>query len=527
MDHTIRNIVVVGGGTAGWLAAAYLDRALNREKAGQCQVTLIESTDIDTVGVGEATVPTLRQTMAFLGFDEAEWMVRCNATFKLAIKFVNWSGLPGHEVFWHPFGKPPSLKGFPLAHYWLKRKLQGHADSMASSCYSHVRLCHAQKSPKTVDDPPYEGAVNYAYHLDATLLAAYLKEKTKTRGVRHVVDNVLGVVLDEHGCISHLTTQNSGPLTGDLFIDCTGFRGLLINQALGEPFVSFADALFCDSAIAMRIPASAGQQGIEPYTTATALSAGWTWHIPLFGRSGNGYVYASAFLSKEEAEREFRQYLGPKSEQIDAWHLKMRIGMTRNPWVKNCVSIGLASGFIEPLESTGIYLIELGLYHLISYFPDKQFQPAVIQQYNQVMRHYYEHIRDFIVLHYCTTQREDTPFWRHNKYHPAVPDTLQTKLVLWESMWPLQEELFNPGLFANPSHFCILAGMGRLPRHSLPVLNYGHETAAAQEFLAIKEEAERLTQTLPDQEEYLRWLRLYEALRQAYQNDLQPAELAP
>ena len=524
MSNRIEKILVVGGGTAGWLAALFLERVLNRPEGPKCQVTVIESAETGTIGVGEATLPTLRETMAFLGLAEAEWMTRCQATFKLAIRFVNWTGRPDPDIYWHPFGAIPKVGEFELSHYWLKRRPDGSPIPFADSLYSAVSLCRARKAPKHPTDSPYAGPIRYAYHLDAGLLAAYLKEVAKARGVIHLVDTVQEVILNENGYISHLRTPKLGELSADLFIDCSGFRGLLINQALKEPFISYGDVLFCDRAIAIPTPRPEDDRDINPYTTATALSAGWAWHTPLFHRHGNGYVYASRFLSPEEAENEFRNYLGAAAEHVEARRISMRVGKTRRTWVKNCVSIGLSSGFIEPLESTGIWLIEVGLRHLFYNFPDKTFPDSLINQYNRLMTKQYEQIRDFIILHYYLTQREDTPFWRQNKYHPAIPETLKADLERWRFMFPLPQDIGDAGFFRASSYACILAGMGYLPQRSLPILEYGDEPEADRAFLDLQAETVRLNHTLPGHYEALRRLHLDAALRQARRESLAQPE---
>ncbi|MCB0196792.1 MAG: tryptophan 7-halogenase [Anaerolineae bacterium] len=513
--HRIENIVIVGGGTAGWLAAAYLNQALNRGAQPACRITLVESSDIPTIGVGEATIPTLLNTFQFLDISESDWMVKCGATFKLGIKFVNWlDGSTGDE-FWHPFGLAPvtANTSIPLSHFWLKKRLKGQGEPFATSCSAAVRLCKNKKSPRFSSDPPYIGHADYAYHLDAGRLAAYLKERTKARGISHVVDHVLDVRLDEQRFIRQLITANHGPIEGDLFIDCSGFRGLLINQALGEPFTSYADSLLCDRAVAVSMPYSHDDPydekrgGINPYTTATALGSGWAWHTPLVGRSGNGYVYAGSFISPEEAEKEFKQYLGEKAVGIEAKHLTMRVGKTQRSWVSNCVSIGLAGGFIEPLESTGIYLIEAGLKNLVRNFPDKRFQPATINAYNHLMTRQYEEIRDFIVMHYCLTQRDDTPFWQANKADLALPQSLQHKLEQWYVMWP-NNPLRVDEVFTDFNHMCILAGMNRLPQQSLPILDYYDDNEADLLFSKVRTRAKILQKRLPAHSDDLKRLRL-------------------
>jgi hypothetical protein len=507
MSNRIENIVIVGGGTAGWLSAAYLNRVLNKT-GSHCMITLIESSDIGTIGVGEATLLTLRHTLEFMGFDEAEWMVRCNATFKMGIKYVNWS--VGHDAYWIPF-RSTFIQQFPLSEYWLKWRLQGTPEPFGKVIGSTVSLCEAQKSPKHGEHPDYQGAVEYAYNLDAGLLGAYLKEKAKASGVKHVVDNVVEVVQDENGFINHLVTEKSGILTGDLFIDCSGFKGLLINQTLQEPFISFSKALYCDRAVAINIPTDDSTQGINPYVTATALSAGWAWNIPVFGRSGNGYVYSSDFISPEVAEREFRNHLGESAKNLEARHIRMRIGHTRRAWVKNCVSIGLAGGFIEPLESTGIFLVETGLHHLVQNFPNKEFPISFSDSYNRIMTYYYEEIRDLIVLHYCTTRRTDTPFWQANRHHSAIPDSLKMKLNQARTRLPNKENFLYLGSFGENlsyAYSCILLGMDYLPDNSHPILAYEDDFATKQVFGIIQATTEQLMRNLPDHYEFLRRLHL-------------------
>ena len=510
MTNQIERIVIVGGGTAGWLSAAYLNHALNNRE-NRYQIILIESSDIGTIGVGEATIRTIKATLQFLGIEEAEFMKACNASFKTAIKFVNWTSNTKRDFYWHPFDRLPVFQSgsgsipLPISHHWLKRKLEGNSEPFDYSCYSSVPWCDCQRSPRIGNEPQYKGRTEYAYHLDAGLLATYLKNRSKARGVKQIVDNVVDVVLDKKGYISHLKTAQSGDLHGDLFIDCSGFRGLLINQALKEPFISYQDSLFCDSAIAMRLPREEEEKGLNPYTTSTALGSGWVWHVPLMGRSGNGYVYSSAFTSPEEAEREFRTHLGKKAEGITAKHLKMRVGRTQNSWVKNCVSIGLSGGFVEPLESTGIFFIEFGLNNLLLNFPDKSFAPALSRKYNQLLTKVYEEVRDFIVLHYCISDREDTAFWKANKYDVALSETLQEKLELWSQRLPIYEHGLGI-LFHDDSYACILAGLGYLPETSLQILSTYNSADVEKMFATVKNKANSMMFALPDHHKQLQKL---------------------
>ncbi len=324
---------------------------------------------------------------------------------------------------------------------------------------------------------------------------------------------MLDARLDERGFIRNLASRQHGTFDGDLFIDCSGFHGLLINRTLGEPFISYAKYLPCDRAVAMQVTYSEDSaRRIDPYTTATALGSGWVWNTPLSTRSGNGYVYASDFIDPGEAEAELRRHLGERAAGLEARHLKMRVGKTRMPWVKNCVSIGLSSGFVEPLESTGIFLIETALEHLLHNFPTKRCHPAIAANFNRLMAEQYDEIRDFLVMHYCLTQRDDTPFWKSNKHHEHIPDRLQQRLELWREIWPNNKVALGP-LFPDYSYTCILAGMGVFPKHPLPALTYRDPAVCGQTLDAVRQDADRLVSVLPDHEEFLQVLRLRRLLR--------------
>jgi hypothetical protein len=510
-SQQIQNIVILGGGSAGWLSATYLNKMLNGSPSQPVKITLIESSDIGTIGVGEATIHTFPHTLQLLGISEAEWMVKCNATFKNAIKFINWSGLPGKDIYWHPLTdifRPQDL-AVPIFHYWLQDKLSGSSENFDSACFAAVELCEAQKAPKSVNkNNSHTQLRDYGYHLDAGLLATYLKQKGQSEGITQIVDNVKDVALDEKGFIKHLVTENHGDVAGDLFIDCSGFVGRLINQALQEPFISYSDCLLCDRAVALPVIYEEGDKynekhgGINPYTTSTALSTGWAWNTPLVERSGNGYVYSSAFISPDRAEMELRQHLHEYTSP--ARHLQMRVGKTRHSWVNNCVSIGLSSGFIEPLESTGIYLIEAGLSHLLKNFPDQQFDPVLRENYNETMQQLYEDIRDFIVLHYCLTKREDTPFWQTNKYQLNIPDSLQKRLEQWRTMWHKSNfSAVSQALFGDYSYLCILAGMGYLPEKALPIVTH-QQNLSTKIFTGLKKYSQELKNCLPNHVDYLK-----------------------
>jgi tryptophan 6-halogenase len=518
ISQQVENIVIVGGGSAGWMTAAYLSKALDKN----IQITLVESSNITTVGVGEATFSTIKIFFDYLGLQEHEWMPKCNASYKMAIKFVNWNEQGQH--FYHPFQRYEMVGGFDIAEWWLKMKRS--KESFDYSCFLIPSICDNKKSPKYLDGTIFDDNVQdffssksmpeknmlsnlkvqypYAYHFDANLLARFLKDYAMKRGVKQIVDDVLDVKLTDNGNIDYITTRKHNNISGDLFIDCTGFSSLLINKALGEPFIYFSESLLCDRAIAMRVPTDIKQDGINPYTTATALNSGWVWNIPLYGRVGTGYVYSSAFLREEEAEQEFRQHLGASAENCSALHIKIRVGRNRNSWVKNCVAIGLSSGFVEPLESTGIFFIQHGIEELVSHFPDKSFNEHMIQSYNKTIAECIDGVRDFLTLHYYASDRADTPFWKATKHEIKVSEELSERLRLWKTRLPNSKNINqNYHGFESYSYSVMLLGLNHLPENSLPVLDCMDEQNAIATFNAIKEKSHLLSTTLPSQYEYL------------------------
>jgi flavin-dependent dehydrogenase len=515
-----KSVTIVGGGTAGWMTAAYLKKA-----APSVNVTLVESATIRTIGVGEATFSTIKLFFDFLGLEEQDWMPSCNATYKLAIKFENWR--TDGAYFYHPFQRYETVDGYNMAEWWLK--LRQDKEPFDRACFTIPEICDRKLSPRFFDGRVFDDKVQdyfaggrrpknsflsdhkvqypYAYQFDASLLADFLKGYATRRGVKQVIDEVNDVQLAEDGSIDHIVTQSHGAIHGDLFVDCTGFRGLLINQALKEPFISFSDSLLCDSAIALQVPSDIETDGIRPYTTATAMNYGWAWNIPLYGRVGTGYVYSSAFTSKEDAEREFRDHVGPASEGLRANHIKIRVGRTRNSWVKNCIAIGLSSGFVEPLESTGIFFIQHGIEELVSHLPGSSIDEEMVRSYNKVIAEGIDGVRDFLTLHYCTTERTDTEFWRAVKEVPVSED-LRERLDIWKHRLPNAKNI-NPSYhgFEAYSYSTMLLGLNYKPQRSLPALDHMDSSNAVNAFRVLREKTSRLVATLPTQYDYLTSLR--------------------
>jgi tryptophan 7-halogenase len=514
LHNRIEKIIIVGGGTTGWMAASYLAKALQ----GSVTITLIESDEIPTVGVGEATVPSMIDLFDYLEIPESQWMKQCNATFKMGIKFVNWAYPPSttkNNTYYHVFGEAKECDNIPLIQYWLKKKLDGYEVPMANSCFHSPDLCDNYRSPKYLDG---NLGVNYAYHFDAGLVAGFLTKWATNHGVVRVIDQISDVILDRTGAIGDLITKKGNTYTADLYLDCSGFRGLLINQALKEPFIPFSDNLLCDRAVAGPIIVEHNESNLRPYTTATALSAGWLWETPLYNRLGSGYVYSEQFLSPEEAEQEFRAFHGSAASEIKVRHIKMRVGRNQRAWVKNCISLGLANGFVEPLESTGIYFVHAALNQLIRYFPDKNMESALIDKFNKKIAYMIEDVRDFIVLHYCTTSREDTPFWKANKFDLKIPESLQALLELYRSGSPVNAPYtddcgYNRNFDAsfdrfltNSNYLAILAGVNYLSNSAMPILNHKHKSIKKAEliFQSVHAKTEILLAELPSHYTYIK-----------------------
>jgi len=512
----IQNVVILGGGTAGWMTAAYLKKAFPAVK-----ITLMEAPNIPRIGVGEATIPSLQKVFFdFLGLKEDDWMRRCNAAFKVAVKFVNWReprAKNPNDHYYHLFGLIPNCDNLPLSHYWVQRHLAGDPEPMDYACYREPPLLDAKLSPRYLDG---SRAMYYAWHFDAHLVADYLKDIAVGWGVERIVEELENVELAPDGSIAALHSKQGRCLRADLFVDCSGFRGLLINKALAEPFIDMSNFLLCDSAVASAVPNNDEVDGVDPYTSAIAMNSGWTWKIPMLGRFGTGHVYSSKFASEAEATRDFCQLWNLDENKATLNKIRFRVGRNRRAWVKNCVSIGLSSCFVEPLESSGIYFIYAAIYQLAKHFPDKNFDPVLIDRFNSEIETMFDDTRDFIQMHYLTTPREDTPFWRANKHDLTLSDDVLRKLETYKcglavNMPITTEETYYANFEAefrnfwtNSSFYCILAGMGWVPKQVLPSIRYRPDSQqkAKEVFERIKHESAELYAKLPTNAEFLRQL---------------------
>lgn len=461
-NKKIRRIAIIGGGSAGWITAAALSTSLQ----GDCSITLVESDQIGTVGVGEATVPPVRTFNRSLGIDENELLKKTQGTIKMAIQFNDWTRL-GHSYF-HPFGQYGIDFDFvPFHYYWIQARRNGKAGeldeySMASMAARDNRFQPPGSDPRTV-----ESTFDYAYHIDAGLYAKFLRGMSERAGVKRVEGRVVDVALDnESGFIESVKLEDGQEISADLFVDCSGFRGLLIEDALETGYEDWTNWLPCDRAVA--IPCTHSGE-FTPYTQSTALDAGWQWRIPLQHRIGNGHVYCSQHVSDDEATAKLLGNLDGEP-LADPNLLRFTTGCRKKFWNKNCVAIGLSAGFMEPLESTSLHLIQTGVSRLLAMFPDKDFNPLNIDEFNRLTRSEYEWVRDFLILHYYATERDDTEFWRACS-SMSIPDELQARIDKFRANG-LISQTAGAELFNHTSWLAVLIGQTGLPENDIPILQH-------------------------------------------------------
>ncbi len=449
--HLIKHVAIVGGGTAGWLTANHLAKRLEAASANAIKVTLIESPDIPTIGVGEGTVPAIRKTLQYFGISEADFIRECDATFKQSIKFVDWVRNPGSHTgvdSYHHLFDFPCIQPFDLSPYWLLNSAQNL--SYADAVSIQGKICDLGLGPKQMVDPEYVGTTNYAYHLDAAKFARLLtKHAVNNLGVQHLLANVQQVVLTADGNIEKLMTDK-GEVAADFFVDCSGFGALLIGQHLNVGFIDKKSILFADYALAAQVPYSSENAPIPCYTISTAKESGWIWDIGLTTRRGTGYVYSSAHTSHERAEEVLRDYLGHEHADVSCRKIPMNVGYREKFWVKNCAAIGLSQGFVEPLEATGLLVYDATARMLADLFPACFDEiPAAAAQFNLRARHAWDKVIDFVKLHYFISQRDDSDFWRDNRAPAAASEELLAKLASWryqlptEYDFPSRMEIFN------------------------------------------------------------------------------------
>ena len=454
------HIVVLGGGSAGWITACLLHHEW-AEAGGT--VTVVESPEIGIIGVGEGSTPQLKAFFDHLGIAESEWMPACDATYKLGIRFSGWSERPGFESYFHPFPGPIDLHSEPgfLHNCMLARRgvdVPAHPDDW----FLATHLATARKQPQANENFPF--APSYGYHFDAYKLGAFLREWAVARGVEHKPLKVTDVALDAQGDVAALNCEGGETVTGDFFVDCSGFRSMISQQALGETFLPFADNLFNDRAVVMP---TAHCGAITPQTEAVAMQAGWRWSIPLTTRVGNGYVYSSTHISDEDAEAELRAAIGMDGAGQEARFLKMKVGRVANSWSRNCLAAGLSQGFIEPLEATALHIVIVTALEFAQAYKAGGFTPQHRDAFNASIAARYEGIRDYVVAHYRMNQRSDTEYWRANASNQALSDELKAMMTAWfthKDLAQTNDEAYQgKRYYSDASWHCLFAGYGTFP----------------------------------------------------------------
>ncbi|MBA4165282.1 MAG: tryptophan halogenase [Erythrobacter sp.] len=489
----IEQILIVGGGSAGWMTAAALAESLG----AACRITLVESEEIGIIGVGEATIPPIKYFNQRLGIDEATFVRETSGSYKLGIQFVDWARI-GHSYF-HPFGQHGAeFDPVPFYHYWMRESLAGNVKgpiddfSMAWAMASAGKFSHPVADRRLI-----QSTFDYAYHFDASLYAAFLRNYAEARGVTRVEGRVVDVALDpESGAILGVTLADGQTLEAELFVDCSGFRGLLIEGALKAGYENWQHWLPCDRAIAAPCARSAVT---TPYTRSTALAAGWQWRIPLQHRTGNGYVHCSSFIGEDEATDAL---VGALDGELlgDPRTVRFVTGHRREFWVKNCVAIGLSAGFMEPLESTALHLIQYGILRLLALFPDREMSSLLAREYNAQTTAEYERVRDFLVLHYKANQRGDAELWRYCAAMD-IPDSLQYKIDHFRNYGVLvadERELFN-----NPSWIAVYLGQGIVPRRAPAITAMRPGVPVADRLRAISLAMDEAVAAMPDHDAFI------------------------
>lgn len=491
--NRIQKIVIVGGGSAGWMTAATLSKILGSEF---CDIELVESESIGTVGVGEATIPLIGTFNRTLGIDETDFIKRTKATFKLGIQFENW-GKVG-DKYMHPFGPYGLDMGGVSFHAFYKKNHPVHSNDLLSQYSLQALAAKANKfmRPVNAGNSPLS-KIAYAFHFDAGLYAQFLREHAEERGVKRTEGRVVDVNLrSEDGFIESITLEDGQTITGDLFIDCSGFRGLLIEQGLKTGYNDWGHWLPCDRAVTV---ASESLEITRPYTRSIALDAGWQWQIPLQHRVGNGHVYSSKFMDDDKAKEGFLANLESKP-LAEPKLIRFSTGHRKKFWNKNCVAIGLSAGFLEPLESTGLHVIQSGISKLLQMFPTKDFDQVNIDRYNRLTTFEFERIRDFIILHYYATQRDDTPFWNHVRTMD-VPDYLTDKINLFKSQGRIFRE--NEELFNDTSWFSVMMGQNILPETYDTVADVQTAEETAEKLAHISEIISTSLTHMPSHADYI------------------------
>ncbi len=488
-----QKFLIVGGGSAGWMTAAALANAVG----GAADITLVESAAIGTVGVGEATIPPIRHFNQRLGINEATFIRETQGSYKLGIQFIDWA--KKGEAYFHPFGHYGAEFDFvPFYHYWMRERQAGRAEPLDHYSMAWEAAKHNKFAPPSPDKRQMQSTHDYAYHFDAGLYAQFLRSYAEARGVSRIEGKVTRAGQNpETGFIESITLENGDSINADFFIDCSGFFGLLTEQTLKTGYEDWSHWLPCDRAVAAPCEPSGP---LLSFTKSTARDAGWQWRIPLQHRLGNGYVYCSQFTDQDSATHSLMDSLEGKP-LADPKHFRFNTGRRKKFWNKNCVAIGLSAGFMEPLESTSLHLIQYGIMRLLALLPGKGFSPLLAHEYNQLTTAEYERIRDFLILHYHATQREDSELWRYCA-HMSIPDRLAYKIKHFKTHGMIVSD--ERELFHNPSWMAVYIGQNIIPE-TPPIMTHLRPKVPAEQRLSdVRSAIQAAASTMPDHADYIK-----------------------
>ncbi|MCY7297327.1 tryptophan halogenase family protein [Alteromonas sp. a30] len=461
MSNSIKTVVVVGGGAAGWITAGRI-AAQHNAKQGDIKVKLIESPNVPIIGVGEGTWPTMRNTLIQLGISETDFIRECDASFKQGAKFAKWVTGAEDDFYYHPLILPQGFTKGNIAPYWQMQKHQIGKSFSDAVCFQEA-LCEQGLAPKSIRTPEFSAIANYAYHLDAGKFAQLLQRQcTQVLGVEHILGDVINVKSAVNGDVAAVITQQQGSIEGDLFVDCSGFKSLLLGEHLGVPFKPCNDVLFIDNAIAVQVPYATDNAPIASHTISTGQNAGWIWDIGLQHRRGVGYVYSSHHSSEAAAMDALATYVGPQFKDLSVRHIPIQSGHRQQFWKNNVVAVGLAAGFLEPLEASALVLIELSAEMIAQQLPARrEVMDIVAKRFNSTFLYRWDRIIDFLKLHYVLTQRTDSAFWQDNTDPASIPDSLNELMQLWRYHPPYDHDFTsNNEVFPAASYQYVLYGMG-------------------------------------------------------------------
>ncbi|MDU0355037.1 tryptophan halogenase family protein [Paraglaciecola aquimarina] len=512
MSKPIKSIVIVGGGTAGWLTAGTIAAKLKQQNKQGCSITLIESPNVPIIGVGEGTWPTMRRTLKKMGIRETDFIRQCNVTFKQGAKFAKWVTGTEDDFYYHPLVLPQDFDNFNMAEYFNN---QGAQQAFSPLVCPQDALCEVGKAPKLITTAEYAGVANYAYHLDAGSFSTFLQQHcVKNLMVNHVLDHVVKVNNAENGDICSLTTQQHGELKADLFVDCTGFKSLLLGENQQVPFKSCADVLFVDKALALHVPYPEKQSPIASHTISTAQSNGWIWDIGLQTRRGVGHVYSSRHTSSDNAHQELLDYVGQSvssPEKLSVREIDIEAGHREVFWKRNCVAVGLSAGFLEPLEASALVLVETSAEMIAEQLPvNRQTMDIVAKRFNNTFLYRWQRIIDFLKLHYMLSQRTDSQFWLDHRDPATIPDSLKELLTLWRYHVPWHDDFEHvKEVFPAASYQYVLYGMGFKTESShLGVSNSYQEMAESLVEMNLQQ-TQKLLDILPSNRELLNKIHRY------------------